>query len=83
MLRVLVKPKSRWVRASIVVQLTGWNSGKMRSARESGAIDWKKDKDGSLWYDLNSLHPALIKSNTDSNAKSNLDTHRQREEQEQ
>lgn len=61
LLRDLSKPKARWVRASVIVELTGWNGGKLRSGRESGAVVWKKEKDGTIWYDLNSIHPYLIK----------------------
>jgi len=51
--------KPRWVRASVITQLTGWNNQKMHQARKNMLIDWK-DENG-LWYDLNSVNPLLIK----------------------
>lgn len=53
--------KERWVKARIITGLTGWDNNKMRQARNGGAIKWKRDRDG-IWYDLNSLHPNLIKN---------------------
>lgn len=56
----LSNPKPKWVRASIITELTGWNNQKMRSARINDLIVYKKEEN-SYWYDLNSLHPLLIK----------------------
>lgn len=54
--------KPKWVRVSVITELTGWNKEKMRQARDNNLIEWKTD-DG-FWYDLNSLHPLLIKQSS-------------------
>lgn len=61
-LKALKGPQQKWVKSSVIIELTGWNKEKMRSARDNGLITWKTDDKG-YWYDLNSLHPYLIKSN--------------------
>lgn len=60
MLEELIRPKPHWVKARVITKLTGWDNQKMRQARNGGVVKWKKGKDG-IWYDLNSLHPHLIK----------------------
>lgn len=54
------KQKPLWVKAAVITGLTGWNNEKMRSARENGYIDWKKD-DAGFWYDLQTLSDKFIK----------------------
>lgn len=49
-----------WVKASWVMELTGWDKRKMQKAREQKIVVTKKTESGIL-YDLNSIHPLLIK----------------------
>lgn len=56
----LMNPKPKWVKASIITELTGWDNQAMRRARVHDLISYKKDANG-YWYDLNSLHQLLIK----------------------
>lgn len=57
----LARKSAKWVRASVITDLTGWDGQGMRRARENGSIEFEKRADG-YWYDLNSLHPYLIKT---------------------
>lgn len=52
--------KPKWVKSSIITDLTGWTNSQMRQARDNDLITWKTDSNG-YWYDLNTLHPYLIK----------------------
>jgi hypothetical protein len=54
------RPKPCWVRAKIIMQLTGWNGEEMRQARENGYIQYKEEN--GLWYDLESLPKVLIRN---------------------
>lgn len=54
----------KWVRSTVITELTGWDNQKMRRARENSTITFKKDNGGLYWYDLNSLHPYLLKKQT-------------------
>ena len=60
----LIKDMKRpyWVRVGVITALTGWNKEGMRAARENGYVNYK-EKDGSHWYDLNSIHSKFIKIN--------------------
>lgn len=58
LLRQQQKPK--WVRASVIMELTGWDKHKMQQVREAGEIVFKVE-DSKYLYDLNSLHPFLLK----------------------
>lgn len=51
--------KTIWVKVSEVKKLTGWSKERLRRARINQEIEWKK-KNG-MWYNINSLHPLLIK----------------------
>lgn len=59
-INLLNKPKPYWVKASTITELTSWDANKMRRAREQKLIEWKKTKEG-FFYNLNSVHPYLIK----------------------
>lgn len=65
-LEEVLRPKPQWVKARVITDLTGWDNQKMRQARNGGVVKWKKGKDG-IWYDLNSLHPHLIKKQETKN----------------
>lgn len=52
--------KVRWVKASFITDLTGWNKEQFRRAREQGIIERRKDETG-IWYNLNSLPDQFIK----------------------
>lgn len=54
------KSKPHWVKASVVIELTGWGAQKMRKAREDGTLIYKNE-DG-YWYDLNKLNSYFIKT---------------------
>lgn len=56
----LNNPKPKWVKSTVIIELTGWNKDRMASARNNNELTWKKDSTG-FWYDLNSLHPYLVK----------------------
>lgn len=57
------KPKPHWVKATVITELTGWNSGKMLQARGNGSLVFKKEGN-TYWYDLNQLNPLFIKNKT-------------------
>lgn len=50
-----------WVKASWIMDVTGWDKEKMRRAREQKIVLTKGDKCNGILYDLNSIHPLLIK----------------------
>lgn len=62
--RKLDKPKPKWVPAFVITDLTGWNSSKMRTARNHDLIEYKSDGKSGYLYNLSSLHPYLIKKQT-------------------
>lgn len=67
-------PKPKWVKSTIIKDLTGWDPNKMAKARKYGYLKWKTDSEG-YWYDLNTLHPLFIKSvetNKNSNEKKSI-----------
>jgi hypothetical protein len=50
--------KVRWVKVSVITELTGWDRRRLERARNSGEIIYKKDSTG-IWYDqdsINSIH---------------------------
>lgn len=57
--------RPKWVKASAITSITGWNFKKMQQARENGYIDWEKREKGDgcheYWYDINSLNEKFIK----------------------
>ena len=55
-----VKPRPYKVRASVILELTGWTNERLRQARENGEIRFTTP-DKSYRYDLNSLHPYMLK----------------------
>lgn len=56
--------KPYWVKAEIIQQVTGWDREGMRKARRNDYVKWKHNKGEGFWYDLNSVHPLLIKQRT-------------------
>ena len=54
--------KTKWVNATVITRLTGWDSEQMRRARRGGTIKWKREIGRIIKYDLNSLHPTMIKT---------------------
>lgn len=60
LLQAVKQPKQTWVRAKIIIRLTGWTANEMRQARENGYIQFKEE-DG-LWYDLSSLNKLFVKN---------------------
>lgn len=54
------KAKPKWVKASDIRELTGWDNNKMRKARINEVVIFKII-DGQRVYDLNSLPPHFIK----------------------
>lgn len=59
-LDALSKVKPSWVKATTILELTGWDAFKLRQARVNKTISFKKEGK-SYFYDLNSIHPYLIK----------------------
>jgi hypothetical protein len=60
LIKSVAQPK--WVRASVIADLTGWNGDRLKQARIDGSIESRRDKNGTIWYDMNSLHPYHLKS---------------------
>ncbi len=56
-----IKNKPYWVKASWVMKVTGWNREEMRRARVQNMITWRHTDIDGFQYDLNSVHPLLIK----------------------
>lgn len=56
-----INNKCYWVKASWIMEVTGWDKEKMRQAREQNVVITKGDKATGILYDLNSIHPLLIK----------------------
>ena len=56
-----VKSKPHMVRASVILEVTGWTSRRLRQARDAGEIAYREEN-GTYRYDLNSLHPYMLKS---------------------
>lgn len=52
--------RPRWIPASWIMEATGWDKEKMRRAREQGVVDFKRER-GIYLYNINSIHPALLK----------------------
>lgn len=52
--------KPYWVKASWIMDVTGWDKEKMRRAREQKVVISKGDKASGILYDLNSIHPQLF-----------------------
>lgn len=50
-----------WVKASWIMEVTGWDKRKMQRAREQQVVVTKPTPTGGILYDLNSIHPLLIK----------------------
>lgn len=60
------KESGQWVKASAVMEVTGWDRFQLRDARRSGLIKHRiKSADGrkQIWHDLGSL-PEVYKKNT-------------------
>lgn len=49
------KRKETWIKVGEVRRLTGWDYRKMEKARECRMVDFKKDKEGKMWYLLESI----------------------------
>jgi hypothetical protein len=49
-----------WVKVGFITEKTGWNYVKLRKAREQGLVEFEKRSDGTMWYNLASLHDELI-----------------------
>lgn len=54
-----------WVKATWIMEVTGWDKEKMRQAREQKVVITKGDRCSGILYDLNSIHPLLIKKTAD------------------
>lgn len=52
--------KIQWVKASLIIQLTGWDRNRMERARKNGDIEYKR-QNKSIWYNLNSLPKIFYK----------------------
>ena len=60
---LLNRPKKEtWVRVFFIQDLTGWDAQRLRQARESGCIEWRKGENG-FEYLLESLNEKFIKAN--------------------
>lgn len=55
--------KPKWVNAHVITELTGWSSRRLQTARENQEVSCKSEGSGYL-YDLNSLHPYMIKTSS-------------------
>lgn len=53
-------PKETLVKASVIMQLTGWDREKLRRSRINGYV--KQIKENGIWYVLESLNPVFIKN---------------------
>ncbi len=56
-----IQNKAYWVKAVWIMEVTGWNKEQMRRAREQNMITWRHTDIDGFQYDLNSIHPLLIK----------------------
>lgn len=56
-----MKRKPKWTKVTEIARLTGWDRERMRRARQNGEVNFKK-KGSSFFYDLDSIHPLLIKN---------------------
>lgn len=57
-------PKRTWVSAGMIMELTGWNKERMRTARENGIIRFKEEDENGvrkIKYLLESIPELLIK----------------------
>lgn len=61
LLNLMRKPKPSWVPAATIIELTGWSSSQMATARKNDTLTYKITKTGGYLYDLNSVHPLLVK----------------------
>lgn len=53
---------SHWAGVATVKKLTGWSTKeRLRRARENGEVLMKR-KNGKILYDLNSIHPSILKT---------------------
>jgi hypothetical protein len=59
LIKAVAQPK--WVRASVICKLTGWNGDDLKQARVDGSITARTER-GIVWYDLNTLHPYHLKT---------------------
>ena len=55
-----VKPKSTWVKISIIQDLTGWDKEGMRKARINGLVKQRRGSNG-IEYLLESINPIFLK----------------------
>jgi hypothetical protein len=60
--------KKSWVKVSVIRQMTGWTTERLRRARENGEIQYKKDNTG-FWYNIDTLNPVHIKSSIPQRGK--------------
>jgi hypothetical protein len=44
-----------WLKAHAINEILGWNSDRLRKARERGEINYRRDDRGELLYDLKSI----------------------------
>jgi hypothetical protein len=54
------RPKTTWINAGWVTDLTGWSGEKMRQAREQGIIEYRRKKTGGYEYKLESIPETFI-----------------------
>jgi len=73
MLRTLVKEKTKstWIKAGRVMEITGWNRGRLRQMRDHGCINWKKDN--GFFYELESIPNVFLKHTLHENISQNPD----------
>lgn len=53
--------KDTWVTAHWITDLTGWDNEKMRQARDSKIIEFKRSQTGGYLYKLESIPEIFIK----------------------
>lgn len=58
--RQLKRKSPHWTTAKTIMKLTGWDKYRLNRARKNEEIQFKK-KNGSIRYDLDTLHESLIK----------------------
>lgn len=54
--------KETWVKASTVMELTGWDREAMRRARRNNFVKVKKEKGSSIYYSLESIPTVFLKN---------------------
>jgi hypothetical protein len=54
------RPKQNWVSVSWITSVTGWNSERLRQAREQGLVEYRKKGSGGFEYLLQSIPDQFI-----------------------